>query len=90
MGITAKRIERVLNDWAIRGRCIDSQGSRTITHWRFVPGLKQMVRVAVSLDDERIVTAFQDRAATRHWNRGSRGYFKQRCNNLEERDAGNI
>ena len=23
-GITAKRIERVLNDWAIRGNCIDS------------------------------------------------------------------
>ena len=89
-GITAKRIERVLNDWLIRGQCVDSEGSRTITYWGFVPGLKSMIRVAVSLDDQRIVTAFPDRTAARHWNRGSREYFEGRCNNLEERDEGNV
>ena len=84
-GVTPKRIERLLNEWAIRGNCVDSQGSRTVTYWGFVPGLRQMMRVAV-----RIVTAYPDRAATRHWNRGSRTYFEQRCSDLEEQNAGDV
>ena len=45
-----------------------------------------MVNVAVSLDDERIVTAFLDRTATGHWNRGNRDYFEMRYENLEIRN----
>ncbi len=49
-----------------------------------------MVRVVVSLDDERIVTAYQDRTATMHWTRGSRSYFRQRCEELEERNESDV
>ena len=35
----------------------------------FVPGMMEMVRLAVSMDDERIINAFPDRTATRHWNK---------------------
>lgn len=63
-GITAERIEHILDTWVVRGNCVHSTGSRTITYWGFVPGLPRMVRVAVSLDDERIVTAYQYRTAT--------------------------
>ena len=54
----------------------------------FVSGMDEMVRVAVSMDDETIITAFRDRTATRHWNKGNRSYFVRNYQNLEERDAG--
>jgi len=89
-GITAKRIEHVIEHWVIRGNCIDSRGSRTITYWGFAPDLRRLVRVAVSLDGQRIVTAYPDRTATAHWSRGLSDYFTGRCQDLEERDAGDL
>ena len=89
-GITTKRIARVLDDWVVRGNCVDTKGNRAITHWGFVQGLKDLVKVVVSLDDERIITAYRDPPATRHWNRGTRAYFDDRCLDLEERNASNL
>lgn len=87
-GVTTGRIKRVLENWVIRGNCADSSGGRSIVHWGFVPGLRRMMRVAVSRDDKRIITAYQDRTATSNWNRGTREYFEQRCRDLEERHVG--
>ena len=88
-GITGGRIAYVLEHWSIRGNCIDTRGSRTWTYWGFVPGLDKLVKVAVSLDGERIVAAYQDRTATNNWNQGARSYFETRCGELEEGNADN-
>ncbi len=45
-----------------------------------------MLRVAVSLDDELIITAFPDRTATGHWNKGNLDYFDRTYQSLEVRD----
>ena len=87
-GITAERIERVLEHWVISGIHTGRDGSQSCCYMAFVPGLDEMVRVAVSMDDEVIITGFRDRTATRHWNRGNRDYFNRNYQNLEERDAG--
>ena len=60
-----------------------------MTYWGYVPGLDKLVKVAVSLDGMRIITAYQDRTATNSWNRGSRSYFETRCADLEEGNANN-
>ena len=88
--ITAEIIEFVLNNWVIRGICVDSQNRQGRVHWAFTTEHKEMIRVVVSMNDETIVTAYQDRTATRHWNAGSREYFESRCGNLEERDANSL
>ena len=88
IGITAERVERVLEHWMIRGIRTEQDGSQSWCYMAFVSGMDEMVRVAVSMDDETIITAFRDRTATRHWNRGNRGYFIRNYHNLEERDAG--
>ena len=54
----------------------------------FVPGMTGMARVAVSMDDERIINAFQDRTATLNWNKGNMGYFVGVYGNLEVRNEG--
>ena len=38
------------------------------------------------MDDERIVTAFIDGAATKHWNNRNLDYFYTHYRNLEVRD----
>ena len=89
-GITAKRIEYALDNWLLRGIRVDRDGSMSWTYLAFVPGVNEMVRVAVSIDDQRIITAFADRTATRHWNRGDRDYFRRGYENLEERDESTL
>lgn len=54
----------------------------------FVSGVMEMVRVVVSMDDERIINAFADRTATRHWNKRNIGYFARVYGDLEVRDEG--
>ena len=49
-----------------------------------------MVRVVVSLDDNRIITAFQDRVATNHWNKGNLDYFAETYQYLEVRDEDSL
>ena len=47
-GVTAGRIQHVLENWIVRGICTDSNGSVTVTYWGFVPGRKPVLRVPVS------------------------------------------
>lgn len=86
-GITAERVECVLEHWVVRGIRTERDGSQSRCYLAFVSGLDEIVRVAVSMDDEIIITGFRDRTATRHWNKGDRGYFVRNYQDLEERDA---
>ena len=87
-GITAERVAHVLEHWLIRGVRTERDGSQSRCYLAFVPGLDQMVRVAVSMDDEKIVTGFRDRGATRSWNKKNREYFVTSYRDLEERNEG--
>ncbi len=85
--VTAESIKYVLENWIIRGICEDSAGSITTTYWGIVPGQNRFMRVAVSLDDERIVTAHSDGKVARRLNQEGRLWFESRCRHLEVRDA---
>ena len=85
-GITAEFVAYVLENWVIRGIKTDPSGRQSMCHWAYVLDLGKMVRVAVSLDDRRIITAFPDSAATRSWSDGRRDFFDGRCENWEERN----
>ena len=87
-GITAHRIVRVLEYWVIRGVRTEEGGRQSMCYLAFVPGMTEMVRLAVSMDDNRIINAFPDRTATRHWNKGNTGYFAGVYGDLEVRDEG--
>ena len=85
-GITADRIVPILERWVIRGVRTEEGGRQSMCYIAFVSGVTEMVRVAVSMDDERIINAFLDRTATRHWNKGNTGYFARVYEDLEVRD----
>ena len=85
-GITAHRVGHVLDHWLARGVRTEDGGRQSICYMAFVPGMREMVRVAVSMDDERIINAFPDRTATRHWNKGNSGYFAHVYGDFEVRD----
>ena len=89
-GITARRVERVLDDWVLRGVHSGPDGRESMAYFAPVPGLASMVRVAVSMDDAVIITAFRDRRATRHWNQGDLDFFNRSLLNMEVRDASQI
>lgn len=54
-------------------------------YYAFVPRLDHVVRVAVSLDDSTVVTAFLDQTADGHWKSGNRAYFANRLQLVQER-----
>ena len=87
IGITAEIIEHVLENWEIRGVKTDSDGRQSLCYWAFVYGLEKMVRVAVSMDDTTIITAFRDSPATRKWRKLDISYFDRKYRRLEVRDA---
>ena len=87
---TPERVEYVLGNWVVRGVCTDSKGAQSVVHWSYVYGFNRMVRVAVSMDDNTIITAYPDRTAGRHWDRGNLDYFARRCQNVEVNDASQI
>ncbi len=89
-GITAHRVGYVLERWLIRGVRTEDGGRQSICYIAFVPGLTEMVRVAVSTDDERIINAFPDRTATRHWNKGNRDYFVRVYQDVEVRNENQL
>ena len=86
-GIAEAAIQSVLENWTARGICEDSRGSVTYTYWGSVVGRNSLLRVAVSLDDERIVTAHYDRSAAGRLTANDLPWFMQRCRELEIRDA---
>ena len=88
VGVTADRIQHVLENWIVRGICTNRRGGETITYWGYVPGRDEMLRVPVSLDDAEIITAhFDEYAAIRIEDEG-RPWFQRRCRDLEVRDGG--
>ena len=88
IGLTPERVERVLEHWLIRGVRTEDDGRQSTCYIAFVPGMTEMMRVAVSMDNERIINAFPDRTATRHWNRGTKDYFDRVYQVTEERNEG--
>ena len=49
------------------------------------PGMRVMIRVAVSMDDEKIITAFEDQRATRALRQGNDDYFDTDYEDWEKR-----
>ena len=90
IGVTARRVEYVLENWVIRGIHTSPDGRQSRIYLAVVPGLGKMVRVAVSIDDETVVTAFPDGSATNNWNKRNLDYFTRRYQNLEMRDESQI
>ena len=86
-GITPERVEYALENWVVRGIRTGADGRQSWVYLAFESRLSKMVRVAVSMDDTVIVTAFPDQAATTHWNRRNIDYFRRHYRNLEVRDA---
>ncbi len=90
IGITAERVRHVLENWVIRGIKIDADGRQSLCYWAYVPELEKMVRVAVSIDDTAIITAFRDTPATQKWRNSDLSYFDRRFRHLEVRDASSL
>ena len=87
--ITKAQIEHVLNNWILRGVHTEADDRQSIVHFAYVPVHAKLIRVAVSMDGERITTVLPDRTATRNWNNMNTDYFN-RYQNLEERDASEL
>ena len=87
-GVTAHRIQHVLENWVVRGICTNSEGNVTMTYWGFVPGRSAMLRVPVSLDDQEVITAVFDESAAGRIRQEALPWFQRRCRDLEVRDAG--
>ena len=82
--VTRERIVYVLENWVIRGVHTKRQ---SMNYLAFVPEVDTVIRVAVSLDDKRIVTAYPDRTARNHLIQGEFAYFANQLANMEVRDA---
>ena len=87
--ITEAQIEHVLNNWILRGVHAEADGRQSVVHFAYVPAHAKLIRVAVSMDGERITTVLPDRTATRNWNSMNLDYFN-RYQDLEERDASEL
>ena len=48
---------------------------------------KIMMRIVISLDDEAIITAYDDGTAAENFLNGKISWFRERCRELEVRDA---
>ena len=83
--ISHKDIAYVLANWRIRGIATDGKLRQSIRHYAFVPEHGKVVRVAVSMDGKRLITAFVDSAATEHWHQGTQAYFSREVANMEVR-----
>ena len=84
-GITTERVAYALEYWILRGVRIDEHDEESICYIGPAPGLRGMIRVAVSMDDERIITAFADQSATRALRRGDDDYFDMEYEDWEKR-----
>ena len=84
-GITAERVRHALENWILRGLRIDEHGGESTCYIGPAPGIRGMIRVAVSPDDEKIITAFADQGATRALRRGDDDYFDMDYEDWEKR-----
>ena len=90
--VTIEDIAYVLDHWGLRGVYTNPRRRRSWSHYALVPRVRRVVRVAVSMDDQVVITAFIDGAATGHWERGNIAYFSSRLRDMETRDEfdGNV
>ena len=79
-----------MNNWIIRGSHAEADGRQSIVHFAYVPAHAKLIRVAVSMDGERITTVLPDRTATRNWYSMNNIDYFDRYQNLEERDASEL
>ena len=86
--VTESQVVYVLENWQFRGILTEDDGRQSVVYLAVVPWRNKFVRVAVSVDDELIITAFADKRATNNWNLGNIDYFADSYDNLEARDAG--
>ena len=74
--VTPSRVVYALENWVIRATHLDPVTRlESVLHFAPVPPLRGILRIAVSIDDEKIVTAFIDQEATIRWKRGDLDYF---------------
>ena len=84
--LTEERIVDVLENWIIRGvrTDIDERQSMVYMGWVEYEGKNRLMRVAVSMDDQRIITAVLDGTATDKMEEGDWDYFRRHYAELEE------
>lgn len=84
--LTEEQIVAVLENWIIRGVRTDFNGRQSMAYlgWVEYEGRNRLMRVAVSLDDQRIITAVLDGTATDKMEEGNWDYFRRHYAELEE------
>ena len=85
--LTEERITAVLENWVIRGVGADRLGRPGMNYlgWVEYEGETRLMRVVVSMDDQRIVTAYLDRSATKRFASGSWNRVADRLKDVELR-----
>ena len=85
--VTLERLTGVLADWVVRGIRTDRDGRRSIAFlgWIEHRGRRRLMRVAVSIDDRRVISAFLDGKATEKLNNNDMDYFQRNYEKLEVR-----
>ncbi len=86
--ITLERLASILDNWVVRGIRTDCRGRQSIASlgWVEYGSGRRLMRVAVSIDDQRIISAFLDTTATEKLNSGDIEYFQRNYERLEVRD----
>lgn len=91
--ITEENLVEVLRNWVARGIRYDEprfneprRASMVYWGWIEYAGAERLMRVAVSMDDRRIASAFTDDTATEKMNRGDIGYFQRNYERWEMRN----
>ena len=90
--ITEENLVEVLHNWVARGiryeetRFNEPRLSMVYWGWIEYAGSERLMRVAVSIDDRRIASAFADDTATEKMNRGDIGYFQRNYQRWEMRN----
>ena len=86
--LTPERLISVLENWVIRGIYTDKEGIQGIAYLGLVEyrGKLRLMQVGVSMDDQRICTAYLHRRALHNLRTGNRSYFERHFGNLETRD----
>ena len=88
--ISEDQVAYVLDNWFLKG--IDNTPGRELSYvyFAYIQERSKVLKVATSIDDERIITTHFDRRATDNLRTGTRGYFLAKYQVLEERDEGII
>jgi len=86
--LTEERIVDVLENWVIQGVRTDIYKRQSMVYmgWVEYEGKNRLMRVAVSMDDQRIITAVLDGTATDKMEKGDWDYFRR---HYAEPDEGN-